>query len=241
MQAPDLRPNRRPGLIRFADDSQHDVILGRNGTGKTQYGLWRLAHRSWGKDTPLDGDSRYTRKPWIIFDAKGDELIADIDPEEIRVGGKVPNKPGLYVVRYVPDYDDDAVASMMREIWTQEHTGVFIDEGYEIPQSRGLRSLYTSGRSKRTPVMTLSQRPVFLSRFVWSEAAFFTVFNLSTEDDRKSVTGYIPVSKHFRLEEFYSFYYDKIKDFLTQFSPAPASATILDIYRSRMERKRAWI
>ncbi len=76
-------------------DQHRHAIVGQTGSGKTTFGLWMLSRRS------------FDKMPWIIVDAKRDDIIADIPhQEEIDVGSKIPKHPGLYVVRpTIADFD----------------------------------------------------------------------------------------------------------------------------------------
>src|SRR3954451_4389045 len=106
--------------MRLPNDHQRLTMYGQTGSGKTVAALWHLAHRS------------FLRRPWLIFDFKGDEHIGQIPyAHEIKVG-EVPKKAGLYITRPVPEHDDEEVEQTMWGIWKQEKTGVFVDEGYMV-------------------------------------------------------------------------------------------------------------
>lgn len=209
------------------NDHQRLTIYGQTGSGKTVAGLWHLSQRS------------YTRRPWLLFDFKGDEHIAQIPSlEEVSPGASVPKHRGVYVTRPVPEVDDDKVEAMMWDIWKQERTGVFIDEGYMIGRKNSaFKALLTQGRSKSIPLITLSQRPVWMSRFTISEADFHQVFFLADEADRDIVQRFIPHEMpERRLPRFHSYYYDVGNDRFTGLKPVPEPAEILDTFESRLQR-----
>jgi hypothetical protein len=204
-------------------DDQRLVIIGRTGTGKTYAGAWQLAMR------------RFDRIPWIIFDYKGDKLLNDLGATEIQVG-YIPKKPGLYIVHPLPSQKEE-VEQMMWKIWSNERIGLFIDEGYMIGDSEAFRALLTQGRSKKIPMIILSQRPSWLSRFVFSEANFYQVFHLNDKEDRKTMSRYLGdgVNIETRLPEYQSVYYSVDNDTVTVLAPAPDQETLFRV----VDRKNA--
>jgi hypothetical protein len=96
---------------------------------------------------------------------------------------------------------------------------------------RWFNACLTQGRSRRIPMIVLSQRPVWLSRFVFSEADFFQVFDLTHIKDMDKVAEYIRDDDRKQLEaplkDFHSFYYDVGKRRLETFGPVPKSDKIL--------------
>lgn len=205
--------------MRLPNDSQRLVIVGRTGSGKTRAGIWHLSNRNF-------------NKPWLIFDYKRDDLIAQTPAIEIGVYDKLPQKGGLYVVRPNPtDEDNDAVESMLLKCWEKGNIGLYFDEGFMVPAQRpykAMNMILTQGRSLRVPCITLSQRPVELSRFVFSEADFFQLFDMNDIRDRKTVGAFMPSEASQRIpQEFCSWYYDVGKNDLVILSPVPSDDEIL--------------
>lgn len=209
-------------LPRF---DKRTAILGSTGSGKTQFAVWLLSSRD------------FHKRPWIIFDFKGDELIEAIGPTEINVYGAPPKKPGLYVVRPIPERDDLAVQDFLWRIWRQENTGIYIDEGYMISKGAALNACLTQGRSKRIEMMILSQRPVWLSKFVFSEASYFAVMNLTIEDDRKHVGGYTGGTQINLLPKFHTLWYDCDGQKAQVLKPVPGRDELLRRFDERLSRK----
>lgn len=180
-------------------------MLGATGSGKTQAGLWHLSKRN------------FDAMPWIIIDYKRDESICALPAKEIGQN-RCPKSPGLYVIHPLPD---DDIENMLWSIWQRENVGLFIDEGYMIGRnSKAFNAILTQGRSKHIPVIMLSQRPSWISRFCFSEAEFFQVFRLTDERDRKTVESFLPESLE-RLPEYHSTYYDVGKNEQVILSPTP--------------------
>jgi hypothetical protein len=211
----------KPGFVQPRDD-QRLVIVGRTGSGKTQAGAWQLAMRN------------FDAMPWIILDYKRDHLLNDINAQNLKLG-KLPSKPGLYIVHPMPT-DNDAVEEYMWRIWAHENIGLFIDEGYMLGNSAAFRALLTQGRSKRIPMIILSQRPAWLTQFVFSEADYYQVFHLNNKEDRKKLENYM--GENFKLaasmQDFHSQYYVVAKDRGMVLTPAPSAAKIKAAFRAAL-------
>ena len=211
--------------MNFPSDTQHLTIVGANGSGKTNAGLWHLSRRN------------YDLKPWIIFDFKNDDLINSIQGTfEIDVNSPAPSRPGIYVVHPHPAQSDD-VENLMWRIWEHENIGVFVDEGLMIGTgNRGFRALLTQGRSKHIPMIVLSQRPKWMDRFVFSESTYFQIFRLQHIQDVKAVQEFIPFSIEKRLPEYYSYYYEVLKNEMVVLSPTPDPEAIIDTFDMRLSK-----
>lgn len=211
--------------IPFPDDTQHLAIVGANGSGKTQAAMWHLSRRG------------YTRYPWIIYDFKYDDMINELDGvQHIGVEENVPTQPGIYIVHPDPD-ETELVEAQMKQIWQNENTGVYVDEGYMIGNNnRRWRNLLTQGRSKHIPIIALSQRPAWVDRFVFSEARFHQVFRLQNRKDLVVVNDFIPHDLSVRLPEYHSYYYDVGSNRIFHLDPVPDREAILSTFDARLSR-----
>lgn len=214
--------------MRLPHNKQRLLILGRTGSGKTRAGIWHLSKRD------------YKLTPWIIFNQKGDELIDAIPgTRELKIGSKPPEKPGIYITRPIPDSDDDAIDLLLQRCWAKGNVGIYVDEGYMLPKnSRGIRLVQTQGRSLRVPTIVLSQRPVWLDRFIFSEADFIQRFDLNDERDISTVGSFMPREARGDLPEFHSWYFDVGKKDLVMLSPVPNDDEILASFD--LKPKRRW-
>ena len=202
------------------------AVIGSTGSGKTQFAVWLLSNR--------DFDVR----PWIIFDYKGDALIEAIKPEIVSIHSEPPTKPGIYAVRPIPDLDDKAVEAFLWKIWANGETGIYVDEGYMLgPRNPALNACLTQGRSKHIEMIVLSQRPLWLSRFVFSEANYFAIFNLTDLDDRKTVKRFIGGRSISTLPKYNCLWYDVDKQEPCQFAPVPGRNEIIGIFQKRLEKR----
>jgi hypothetical protein len=209
--------------IRLASDQERVSIVGATGSGKTYAALWHLSQ------------ANFTERPWIIYDFKVDETIDMIDgAQDWPVTDDPPQQPGIYIVRPLPD-DLPQVEAQMWKIWQRGYTGVYIDEGYMIgANNRAFRALLTQGRSKRIPMIILSQRPVWMDRFVFSESEIFQVFRLQNRQDIKKVNEFIPHDLSSRLPEFHSYYYDVKSNAINVLKPVPDRGALLATFERRM-------
>lgn len=210
--------------MRLPNDTQRITIIGATGSGKTVAGLWQLSLRN------------YDVKPWIIYDYKYEELIASIDgAQTLSLESPLPTRPGVYIVHPNPD-DETEVENHMLRIWAQEDIGVFVDEGYMIGnRNKGFRRLLTQGRSKHVPMIILTQRPVWMDRFVFTESNFFQVFRLQDQDDLRAIQRFIPYDLSRRLPEYHSYYYDVSANKVTHLSNTPDPAAILDTFDTKLQ------
>lgn len=219
--------------FRLPGNSHHHAILGSNGSGKTRAAVWHLAMRD------------YNSRPWIIIDFKGDDLIAQLPVTEIDVRDKLPKRAqaGLYVVRPHPNQMDE-LTDMFIRIWQQENMGVYVDEGYMIQgadANDAYKFILTQGRSKKIPTITLSQRPVWINRFVLSEATFYQAFRLNDRRDRESVNSFMPKEAMQELPPFHSWYYDSGNNALNILKPVPDDSAIVQLFDVPKKRRRWFV
>lgn len=209
--------------MRLPDDSQRQNIYGQTGSGKTVVGVWSLEKRSW------------LRRPWTIFDFKGDTLIARIPRlEEIDIRKSPPKHPGLYVVRPLPDWDNEAVETYLWKVWDRGKHGLYIDEAYMMGRfNKAYDAVLTQGRSKRVPVIACSQRPSWLSRFQMSEADFHQVMHVQNPADVKRLQEWVPGMRPTQ-RNYHSQYYDVAKGSLEYLKPVPDEDEILNRYDMKM-------
>lgn len=224
-RSPELKTKLTAKEFRLPNNTQRTSVIGRTGTGKSVFGMWLLS------------ESDFSSQPWVIVDYKRDELINSIDRiKEIGLN-EVPKHPGLYRVHPHPD-DEDGVDAFLMKVWERENTGLFFDEAYMLPDKGGLRAVYTQGRSKHIPAITVSQRPVWLSRFAFTQADFHAVFHLNDNKDEEKAGSFMPRgSLKKRLPDHHSKWYDVGQDALFTMQPAPPPEQIQETIMDRLKPK----
>lgn len=156
------------------------MILGSTGSGKTGLFLWLMLYQP------------FHLQPYVVFDYKRDEHISRIDRMRQIGLNELPKYPGLYVIRPMPETDDDNVLRWLRAAWAKRNIGLGFDEAMMLPQHGGaLQAIFVQGRSLKIPVLALSQRPVDLHRTMFSEATHVSVFQLNDGRDHQTVRKYI--------------------------------------------------
>lgn len=208
--------------------TQRVAIIGRTGSGKTQKAAWLLS------------EAPFHHQPYIIVDYKKDELLNAIDKvREIGIG-ETPRHPGLYIAHPLPDAMEE-VNQWLWKIWAREKTGLYFDEMYNVPdpmKKSALRAIFTQGRSKRIPVIGLTQRPAFVSRFLFSEADYFSVFHLNTKGDIQRVSEFVPGDVGKPLPEYHSRWYDVNRNASFLIKPVPDAERILERFDERLKVPR---
>jgi hypothetical protein len=215
-------------MSQLPDDSSHSILVGKNGSGKTQALAWQLAYRSW------------DAMPWIVLNTKNDRLLNRIGAVELEPSANIPREPGLYMMRPLPH--DDVQNEILMRAWSQENTGVVIDELYNLPKNQlPLRIVLSQGRSKYCPLIMCVQRPVHVDLAVWSECNYAQVFKLTTEEDRDTIERRVnPRGRAHPLPwqdviRYHSMWIDQTCDSVTIMRPVPSETEILSTYRARMD------
>ena len=212
--------------IRLPGPTHRIAIVGRTGSGKTQAAVWHLSNAD------------FDRRPWVIVDYKDDDLINSIERAQVIGYDEMPDVPGIYILKVLPG-EEKQLSDWFQDAWSMEDIGIYIDEGYMVDRNdRWFNACLTQGRSRHIPMIVLSQRPVWLSRFVFSEADFFQVFDLTHKKDLEKVREYIRDDENLmdrNLEQYHSFYYDVGQRRLEIFRPVPEE----DVLLARIERRLA--
>lgn len=227
--------------VRLPNNTQRLVCVGRTGTGKTVAALWHLSNYD-------------LSRPWVCLNFKNDEHIDSIDKAQHIDFDFVPSKKdrgGLYVLHPLPV---DAKAPpgpgkkseleiYLWKIWERENIGVFCDEALLVGGNPAFDACLTQGRSKRIPMIICTQRPVWITRFAFSEADFVQAFHLNDERDRDTVESFTPLaSEDFDdLGKYQSFYYDVSENDLVKLNPVPNMDAIRKTFDEKLLTRRVLI
>lgn len=175
MSAPSL-PRIEPG--------KRVIVAGRTGSGKTVLAGW-LAQRS--------------PQRWIVFNPKHtsgyDALSASVivdgwKPRELEKSLKDSRftilnfKPAESLPQFM-----DACIGWLHDQY--DNVGIVADELYTLHDSGrplpGLTAWLTRGRERKQSFIGLTQRPVWISRFCFSEADYIAAMALQLASDRKAM------------------------------------------------------
>lgn len=194
--------------MRLPNPSQRCIIMGSTGRGKTGVGLWHLLKRN------------FENRTIIIVDHKRDENLSKLKAENLKIGSPAPNDGGVYIIRPVVDVHDEQMTKLFREMWDNENYLLYIDELTMINRNcPALKALLTQGRSKQIEIIMLTQRPVDVSRYAFSEADFIQVLGFNDVRDSKKVFEMTGVDMSGHLAPFHSFWYDRAKNELLTVAP----------------------
>jgi hypothetical protein len=193
----------------FPREGYHSAILGTTGSGKTTLAAHTLSR------------APFHIKPAFVIDFKREEIFAKCQRiREIGLHEKLPSHPGVYVLRPRPDEASKGdgtpdVENWLEKLWHHGNAWLYIDEGYLMPNKRWLRNVLAQGRSLGITAICTSQRPVDVSRSVFTEATYITCFRLNHEDDLDTVAGFTPKGMltparktgNWGLPDFHSYWY----------------------------------
>jgi DNA helicase HerA-like ATPase len=228
-----------PEPFHLPAEDEHIAVVGRNGSGKTMLGAFLLAMQD------------LSNKTWLVLDYKGEEIFAALENARAIGFRDVPDEPGVFILSSRPDLEDHTENWLWR-IWEHSHVGLLVDESYMLPNyvKGAFQAILTQGRSRRIPVIALTQRPVRVSPFAFSEASHVAVFDLNAKADRKTVEdrtgeGFMswrpPEFPDERLPRFHSRWYSVKTDSRYIVRPVPEAAKIIQKIDSQLKPRRTWI
>lgn len=220
---------------RFPNATHRTTIIGKTGSGKTQFAAHLLSSQ------PFD------KQPYVILDYKYDELLNSVPKIQKLKIGAIPKHPGLYIM-HAMDGDDDAIEAWLWDVFWRGRIGLYFDEGTMLPNVQkyvgktALKAILSQGRSRRVPAITVTQRPSGILPSFLSEADFLAIFYLRTEQDKKRVKDLVyPEIMDGLSQDFRSRWYDVGRDQVTTFAPVPDGDTIRAAFDARLTGiKRGW-
>lgn len=119
---------------------------------------------------------------------------------------------------------------------------VVIDEAYSLHRgvsvTEGYFSLLTRGRSRDITVISGSQRPKLITRFILSECNEFYIFKLNDIEDRERLYDLIQHREIIEIvpEDYHFFYYNIDTDTLKYLEPIRESETIKELFNKKLKK-----
>lgn len=215
--------------FRFPKSDQRVAVVGHTGSGKTLMAAWLLSH------------SNIASRPWVVIDYKKDKFLNSLrNIRELSLRGDVPRKAGLYIAHPLPT-DQDQVEDFLWKVWQRGKTGVYVDEGHMLPNKKAFQALLTQGRSKQIPMIVLTQRPVWTSRFVFSEADHVSAFHVQFPDDRRFMAGLMNSDIDERLPEYHSRWHDVANATTFRLHPVPPPDMLKENISSLLRPNTWWL
>mgnify|MGYP001626164303 CR=1 FL=1 len=196
------------------DIGERMAIAGRTGSGKTTLASW-MVRRSAGF--------------WIVLNQKGDASLSRLGPNlTMDTWEDALDRGAKFAViqpepeRTIEEIDDWIYA--LSEEW--ENIGLFVDELYYLTSNSragpGLTGWLTRGRSRRQSFIGLTQRPVWVSKFIFSESDYLVEMSLALKDDRKRMYEMSGMSEMLeKLPARYWRCYRQGSDDLVTYGPVP--------------------
>jgi len=207
--------------LPLLNQGQRAVLCGRTGSGKSTLANW-LAIRSPGHWLILNpkGTSAYKNLP-DCNTVKGINLNKiEKSLEEYRFTNLIPS-PGQSTAENM-----DAFVEYMHQSYTG--VGLIVDELYSMHKNgqagQGLIAWLTRGRELKQSFLGLTQRPAWVSKFVFSESDYVGGMSLVLSDDRKKMYEMTGQSEMLGvLPEHEWLWYDIRKNSLRYLAPVPLS------------------
>lgn len=206
------------------EPGQRSILSGRTGSGKSTLGAWLLSR---------------SPQHWIIFNPKHTAAYRNLDDAIVfkKFDGRTILKRLKRHKFIVLNFNKaEASAEFMDDVlsWLQDNVtnvGVCCDELYTMHSvggraGEGLIGWLTRGREKKQSFLGLTQRPAWISQFLFSEADFIGSMDLVLEKDRKRIAEETGSDEFLqRLPNHRWLWYTVTDDSIAKYGPVPLQGT----------------
>lgn len=195
------------------------LLAGRTGSGKSTLGKW-LINRSPGRWVILN--PKWTKAYNSLPDSY---VVKKLDMREIDKS-IMNNRFTIINPRSSESTADNMDAFVQQLHDDYSNIGLCIDELYTLHNNgragEGLLGWLTRGRELKQSFVGMTQRPKFISKFLFSESDYIAGMTLSLTDDRKTMYENTGKAEFFeRLPEHDWLWLDVGNDNLRYFGPVP--------------------
>jgi len=175
--------------------------------------------------------------PFVVIDHKREkDGVGALPAETLNPNSIFLPQRGLHVIKADPKGNDkDDIEAFLERCFERGKIGIYVDEGHLLGFSKTMRAIMIAGRSKRVPVMWISQRAHWIDPFIWSQASFYRAFDLQGPHDIKRFNENFP-SKWRKPEEFHSWYYDVGKGRMSYLRPSPVLSDSVTRLENRLTK-----
>lgn len=196
--------------MKLPTPQQRMIVAGSTGSGKSSLAFWHLSKRN------------FSNRTIVIIDPKTDKTLAKIKAKEMPLGKPVPSDGGVYIYRPLLVVDDQALDNLLMDIWRKENYLVYFDELATLKSNnRGFIACLTQGRDRNIEMIMCTQRPVEVSRYVWSETEFMALMKLNDRRDIKTIQDMVGFDLAVPIPKYYSRWIDKNEGTCLILAPVP--------------------
>lgn len=195
------------------------VAAGRTGAGKSSLANWLL------KGSPGH---------WVILNPKWTKAFDKLPGAIVIEGLNLPKitksieENRFTIVNPNPDQQSPVLLDLFIQWLHEKYTdlGLCLDESYAVHTNGkagpGLIGWLTRGREMRQSFLGLTQRPAWLSKFLFSESDYIISMSLTMEEDRKRMFEFTGRAAYLnKLPPYDWLWYDVAQDELRAFNPVP--------------------
>lgn len=167
----------------FIKPSEHVLVVGANGTGKTVLAKAYLA--GYKNVAVLDSKGTFQFEPFQLRD-KDYIIVTDINMLYTNTKyNKIVYRPDIY------QNNQEYYERFFEWAYKRGNTIVLIDEAMHICDSMKIgfwyKSILTRGRELMVAAWSCTQRPVGVSNFLLTESKHWFIFRLNAPDDRQKL------------------------------------------------------
>jgi hypothetical protein len=210
-------------MMQLPTPKQRMIAVGSTGSGKSALCFWHLSKRN------------FTNRTIIIIDPKRDSNLAKIKAKVLPLNKKVPTDGGVYIYRPMPIVDDQALDDLLLQIWKNENYLVYFDELATLrTNNRGFIACLTQGRDKNIEMIMCTQRPVDVSRYVFSETEYMALMKLNDKRDIKKIQDMVDVDLSQPIDKYYSRWIDKNAGTCLILAPVPEPLVSIEIINRKI-------